>query len=367
MIDGDAPAPPALAGRRIWIAGDRGMVGFALVRGLATVDCEVLTAHRRDLDLRDPASVGVWLADNRPDVVFLAAGTVGGILANDTCPADFRYDNLAIATTMIHGALRPGVPRLVYLGSSCAYPKLAAQPIVEDALLSGPLEPTNQWYAVAKIAGIKLCQAYRRQHGVDYVAVMPCNLFGPNDNFDPVNSHVMASLIRKTHAAKRDGADMEELWGSGAPRRECLHVDDLADACGFIAERYSGEAALNVGSGTDVTILELAEMIAEVAGYRGRCALDPGKPDDAPQKLLDVSRIAALGWQPRLTLEEGLRSAYAWYRDNAVADCSSTGGGRSLRITGPAQGDRRIGGGGGSEFKHFLRNPRPLRGPAKGR
>jgi GDP-L-fucose synthase len=292
------------------------MVGSALVRRLASIDCEVLTAHRRDLDLRDPEAVDVWLSDNRPDVVFLAAGTVGGIMANDTYPADFLYDNLAIATTVIHGAYRAGVPRLVFLGSSCVYPKMAAQPIAEDTLLSGPLEPTNQWYAVAKIAGIKLCQAYRRQHSVDYVSVMPCNLFGPNDNFDPVNSHVMASLMRKIHAAVRDGADSVEIWGSGTPRREFLHVDDLADACVFIVERYSGESPLNIGTGTDVSILELAELIARVAGYQGTFVLDPSKPDGTPKKLLDVSKITALGWQPSLTLEEGLRSAYAWYRES---------------------------------------------------
>ena len=302
-----------LAGRRVWVAGHRGMVGSALLRRLADEGCEVITAGREELDLRDPAATGRWLAAHRPDVAFVAAATVGGIVANDSNPATFLYDNLAIETSVIHQAHVAGVQRLVFLGSSCVYPQLAPQPIPETALLTGPLEPTNEWYAIAKIAGIKLCQAYRRQHGADFISLMPCNLFGPNDNFDPENSHLMAALIRKIDAAVRENRDSVELWGSGTPRREFLHVDDLADACVFAAERYSGEEPLNVGSGEDRSILELAQTVAGIVGFRGGFVLDRSRPDGTPRKLLDVSRIAELGWRPRLDLEEGLRRTYAWY------------------------------------------------------
>jgi GDP-L-fucose synthase len=308
-----------LSGRRVYVAGHRGMVGAAIVRRLADERCEILTAARDRLDLTCQAQVDQWFARERPEVVFLAAARVGGIHANATYPADFIYDNLAIASNAIHAAHATGVAKLVFLGSSCIYPREAPQPMTEACLLTGPLEPTNEWYAVAKIAGLKLCQAYRRQHDDDFVSVMPTNLYGPGDNFHPENSHVPAALMRRFHEARRDGAATATVWGTGQARREFLFVDDLADACVFVARHYSGHAPLNVGTGTDLSIAEFAEVVRRVVGFAGSLEFDPSRPDGAPRKLLDVSRIQALGWRPRTPLAEGLQRTYAWFRD-AVAN-----------------------------------------------
>jgi len=300
-----------LAGKRIWVAGHRGMVGSAIVRRLAGEDCEVLTVDRAHVDLRDGAAVARWLGNNGPDAVVLAAAKVGGILANATYPADFLYDNLLIETSIIGGSHEAGVNRLLFLGSSCIYPKLAPQPIPEEALLTGPLEPTNEWYAIAKIAGIKLAQAFRRQHGRDYISAMPTNLYGPGDNYDLGGSHVLPALIRKAHEAKLAGAETITLWGSGTPRREFLHVDDMADASVFLLTNYSGDSHVNVGFGSDVSILEAAQLVCEVVGFAGGITLDRDKPDGTPRKLMDSTRLNALGWQPRVGLREGLGDAYA--------------------------------------------------------
>jgi GDP-L-fucose synthase len=312
-----------LSGRKVWVAGHRGMVGSALVRRLRDTGCALLTADRRELDLRNQRAVEAWMAKTRPEAVFLAAATVGGILANDSRPAEFLYDNLAIEANIVHAAWRQGVAKLLFLGSSCIYPKHAPQPMREDALLTGPLEPTNEWYAVAKIAGLKLCQAYRRQYGCDFVSAMPTNLYGPNDNFDLASSHVIPALIAKIHAAKVGRAPTVPIWGSGTPRREFLHVDDLADALVFLMERYSGEDFLNIGVGTDLTIAELAETIARVVGYQGRFVYDRGKPDGTPQKLLDVSRLSALGWRAKTALDDGLAATYRWYVANHATAAAS--------------------------------------------
>ncbi len=321
-----------LRGRRVWVAGHKGMVGAALVRRLGTEACEILTVDRATVDLRRQAEVEDWMAAARPDVVFMAAATVGGILANDRHPASFLYDNLAIEMNITEAARRVGVAKYVFLGSSCIYPKMAPQPLTEDSLLTGPLEPTNQWYAVAKIAGIKLCQAYRRQHGCDFISAMPTNLYGPGDNYDLETSHVVPALIAKIHAAKERGTDTVTLWGSGQPRREFLHVDDLADALVFLARTYSGEEHVNVGTGTDVRIVELAETIARVVGWTGRFVFDTSKPDGTPRKLMDVSRLTALGWTARIGLEEGLADAYRDYLDHL-----RRGGVRQVRYTDGAQ------------------------------
>ena len=305
----------ALKGKRVFVAGDRGMVGSALVRRLAAEDCELVTAPRASVDLRDQSAVRRFLADRKPDAIILAAAKVGGILANDTYPADFLADNLAIQSNVIEGAFRTGVEKLLFLGSSCIYPKFAPQPIPEDALLTGPLEPTNEWYAIAKISGLKLCAAYRRQHGADYISAMPTNLYGPGDNFDPNSSHVIPALIRKACAAKEAGAASLTIWGTGTPRREFLHVDDAADALVHLLKTYSGESHVNVGCGEDVTILELAGLVAKATGFTGAITTDPSKPDGTPRKLLDVSKLKALGWTPRIPLDEGLRQTYAWYRE----------------------------------------------------
>ena len=302
-----------LKGKRIWVAGHRGMVGAAIVRRLGAEDCEILTAGREVVDLRRQAETEDWIAESRPDGIVLAAATVGGILANDTRPADFIYDNLVIETNVIEAARRAGVGKLLLLGSSCIYPRLAPQPITEDALLTGALEPTNQWYAVAKIAGIKLCQAYRRQFGNDFISAMPTNLFGPGDNFDLENSHVAAALLRKAHEAQREGAESLTIWGSGTPKREFLYVDDCADALVHLLAHYSGERHVNIGTGRDVTIRELAETIASVVGYRGAFRYDTTKPDGTPRKLLDVSRLRELGWTATTTLRDGLAKTYDWY------------------------------------------------------
>ena len=299
----------SLAGKSVYVAGHRGMVGSAVVRRLAGEGCKVLTADR-SLDLRDQAAVNIWFVANRPQVVVLAAAKVGGILANDSLPADFLYDNLMIEANIIEAARRESVDKLLLLGSSCIYPKFAPQPIHEDALLTGPLEPTNEWYAIAKIAGIKLCQAYRRQHGCDFISAMPTNLYGPGDNFDLQSSHVLPAMIRKAHEARLAGAESFGIWGSGTPRREFLHVDDLADACIFLLKHYSDALPVNVGSGSDIAIANLARLVAEVVGFAGAITRDESKPDGTPRKLMDSGRLAALGWTAKIGLSDGIADAY---------------------------------------------------------
>ncbi|MDY0873799.1 GDP-L-fucose synthase [Dongia rigui] len=308
-----------LRGARIWVAGHRGMVGSAIQRRLAREDCSVLTVARAEADLRDPHATLRWMKAQKPDIVFVAAAKVGGILENSIRPAEFLLDNLAIENSIIAAAHEIGVRKLLFLGSSCVYPKMAPQPIQEESLLTGPLEPTNEWYAIAKIAGLKLCQAYRRQYGSNFISCMPTNLYGPNDNFDLQSSHVLPALLRKIHEAKVSGAAEVPIWGSGEPRREFLHVDDLADACVFLIQHYEGEIPLNVGTGSDVTIAELAGTIADIVGYRGRFAFDRSKPDGTPRKLLDVSRLSALGWQAKTDLRSGIAATYDWYLANARA------------------------------------------------
>ncbi len=307
-----------LAGKRVWVAGHRGMVGSAVVRRLGTEDCDVVTVGRAELDLREQAAVGDWLASARVDAIVLAAAKVGGILANSEYPASFLYDNLIIESNVIEAARRAQVGKLLLLGSSCIYPRLAPQPIPEDALLTGPLEPTNEWYAIAKIAGIKLCQAYRAEHGCDFISAMPSNLYGPGDNFDLQGSHVVAALMRKMHEARVAGANEVEIWGSGAPRREFLFVDDCADALVHLLGTYSAARHVNVGTGSDVTIRELAAAIAAVVGYNGGFVYDRSKPDGTPRKLLDVGVLAGTGWRARTALADGLAAMYAWYLDNAA-------------------------------------------------
>ena len=304
-----------LEGKRVFVAGHRGMVGSAILRRLASEACEVLTVGRETVDLRRQAEVEEWMAASRPQAVFVPAATVGGILANDTRPAEFLYDNLMIEANIINAAWRVGVEKLLFLGSSCIYPKLAPQPLREDSLLTGPLEPTNQWYAVAKIAGIKLCQAYRRQYGCDFISAMPTNLYGIGDNFDLQSSHVMPALMAKMHAAKLAGASSITVWGTGTPRREFLYVEDCADALVFLMKNYSEEEHVNVGSGEDLTIRELAEIIRRIVGFEGEIVTDPGKPDGTPRKLLDVSRLTSWGWRPGVSLEEGIAEVYRWYRE----------------------------------------------------
>lgn len=306
----------SLKGKSVWVTGHRGMVGSALVRALSkSGDCRILTAPRQEVDLKDLAAVRRWMAANRPDVVIVAAAKVGGILANDSFPADFLYENLAISTNVIHAAFEGKVEKLLYLGSSCIYPRLAEQPIVEEALLTGPLEPTNEWYAVAKIAGIKMCQAYRKQHGCNFIAAMPTNLYGPNDNFDLASSHVLPALIRKVHSAKVAGETVT-LWGTGTPRREFLYVDDMAAACLFLLEHYDGFGHINIGSGTDYTISELAGIIGDVVGYGGGFNYDTTKPDGMPRKLMDGAKLAAMGWRAQIDIRDGIARAYDWYLKN---------------------------------------------------
>ncbi len=292
-------------------------MGSALVRRLQAEGLEnLLTATRDQLDLRDQAAVNYWFRANRPEYVFLVAGTVGGILANSTRPAEFIYDNMMIHATVVHAAHLYGVKKLLYLGSSCIYPRECAQPIKEEYLLTGLLEATNEPYALAKIAGIKLCQAYRRQYGHDFISAMPTNLYGPYDNFDLQSSHVLPAMIRKFHDARVEGRDEVVLWGTGAPRREFLHVDDLADACLFIMRRYNEAEHINVGTGEDLTIRELAEMVRDIVHPQARLVFDPGKPDGTPRKLLDVGRLRDLGWRPRIALREGVAATYAWFLEN---------------------------------------------------
>ncbi|WP_271439833.1 GDP-L-fucose synthase [Pontixanthobacter luteolus] len=302
-----------LAGKRVFVAGHRGMVGSAIVRRLASEECELLTASRAELDLLDQAAVHDWFAQNRPDAVFLAAAKVGGIKANSEAPADFLHDNLSIQTNVIEAAHRHDTGKLLFLGSSCIYPKLATQPIAEDALLTGPLEPTNEWYAIAKIAGIKICQAYRRQYARDFISAMPTNLYGPGDNYDLDTSHVLPALIAKAHHARQAGESDLAIWGSGTPLREFLHADDLADALVFLMKNYSEEEHVNVGSGDEITIAGLARMIMGIAGLDGELRCDPARPDGTPRKLLDISRMTQLGWSRTIPLSEGVAAVYRDY------------------------------------------------------
>lgn len=302
-----------LNGKKVFVAGHRGLVGSAIVRRLEGEDCEVLVAGREDMDLCDQREVRDWFAAHRPDAVILAAAKVGGIYANDTQPADFIYDNLMIEANVIEAAHRNDVEKLLFLGSSCIYPKHAAQPMHEDALLTGSLEPTNEWYAIAKIAGIKLAQAYRKQHGRDFISAMPTNLYGPGDNFSLTTSHVLPALIRKAHEAKLSGAESMTMWGTGTPRREFLHVDDLADGCVYLLQHYSGHDHVNLGCGEDISILELNQLVNEIVGFQGEIVHDLSKPDGTPRKLLDTTRLNDLGWRPRIGLREGIAQTYAWF------------------------------------------------------
>jgi GDP-L-fucose synthase len=307
-------APPLLfdlKGKRVYVAGHNGLAGSAVVRRLASEGCEILTATRAELDLTQQSVTEAWLMRHKPDAVIVAAGHVGGIYANDAFPADFITDNLAIGLNVIRGSYKAGVKKLLALGSSCIYPKLATQPMSEDSLLTGPLEPTNEWYAVAKIAAIKLCEAYRKQHGADFISAMPTNLYGRGDNYHADNSHVPAALLRRFHEGKMANAPSVTVWGTGTPRREFLCSDDLADACVFLMQHYSGLEFLNVGTGEDVTIAAFASEVAHVVGYKGRIDYDTARPDGPPQKLLDVSKIKKLGWSPKIALRDGLAAAYA--------------------------------------------------------
>jgi GDP-L-fucose synthase len=303
----------SLRGKRVWVAGHKGMVGSAIGRRLAAEVCEVLTADRSEVDLKNQAAVAAWMDRARPHAVFLAAAKVGGILANDTYPADFLFDNLMIEANIIEASFRVGVEKLLFLGSSCIYPKFAKQPIVEDALLTGPLEPTNEWYAIAKIAGIKLAQAYRRQHGSDFISAMPTNLYGPGDNFDLKSGHVLPALIRKAHEAKMRGDKSLVIWGTGTARREFLHVDDCADACVHLMNVYSGDVHVNVGSSEDLTILALAQLVCEVVGFKGEIERDLAKPDGTPRKLMSAEKMFDLGWKPSIALRDGLAQTYTWF------------------------------------------------------
>lgn len=301
----------SLTGKRVWVCGHKGMVGGAVVRRLASEGCEVLTADRSEADLINPAQVDAFMAKHRPHAIFMAAAKVGGILANDTQAAEFLYENTMIATNVIHAAHVHGVEKLLFLGSSCIYPKFAEQPIREDSLLTGPLEPTNEWYAIAKIAGVKMCQAYRKQYGSDFISAMPTNLYGPGDNYDLKTSHVLPALIRKAHEAKEAGEDGMEIWGTGSPMREFLHADDCADGLVFLMKHYSEAEHMNLGSGTDIRIDDLARMVMDVVGLKGDLRKDTTKPDGTPKKLMDNSRIAALGWTPKITLRDGIEAVYA--------------------------------------------------------
>ena len=305
-----------LAGKRVWVAGHRGMVGSAIARRLVREGCEVITAGREVVDLKRQSEVETWMAQEKPDAIFLAAAKVGGILANDNFPADFLYDNLMIETNIIQAAHANGVAKLLFLGSSCIYPKFAEQPIREDSLLTGSLEPTNEWYAIAKIAGIKLAQAYRKQHGADFISAMPTNLYGLGDNFDLNSSHVLPALIRKAHEAKMAGADSITIWGTGTPRREFLNADDCADACVHLMKTYSDFEHVNVGSGDDVTILELAQLVCDVVGFEGEIVTDTTKPDGTPRKLMSADKLRAMGWTPSIELRDGIDAAYRWFLTN---------------------------------------------------
>lgn len=310
-----APTPFDLSGKRVWVAGHRGMVGSALVRRLSRDDREVLAVGRDRVDLRDHRAVDGWIRDARPDAIFVAAGTVGGIEANRTRPAEFLYDNVAIATNIIQSAAENGVAKLMYLGSSCIYPRLADQPVSEESLLTGPLEPTNEWYAIAKVAGVKLCQAYRQQYGHDFIAVVPTNLYGPGDSFDLASGHVISALMRKIDTAKSDGGSVD-VWGTGKPRREFMYVDDAADAMVFLMSAYSSSEIVNIAGGENISIAELAALIADVVGFDASFRFDDSKPDGMPFKSLDCGRLSALGWQPLTSLREGLVRTYQWWQNS---------------------------------------------------
>jgi len=310
-----APLLFDLRGKRVYVAGHTGLAGSAIMRRLKFEGCEILTADHRMIDLTQQEQTEQWLVQARPDAIFLAAARVGGIYANDTFPVDFLADNLAIALNVMRAALTAKVKKLMFLGSSCVFPRNAPQPMTEDSLLTGALEPTNEWYAVAKIAGIKLAQAYRRQFGVDFISVMPTNLYGPGDNYHPENSHVPAALIRRFHEAKVQGAKQVVVWGTGKPKREFLAADDLGDACIYVMKRYSGEGFLNVGTGQEVSIREFAQLVAEIVGYRGNLVFDTKRPDGPPRKLLDVSKLTRLGWTAKTPLRDGLLAAYKDFLD----------------------------------------------------
>lgn len=303
-----------LAGKRVWVAGHRGMVGSALVRRLAREGCEMLTADRAEVDLRRQQDVEAWMRVARPQAVFIAAATVGGIHANSTRPAEFLYNNMAIESAIIHAAHEIGVEKLLFFASNCIYPRLSPQPMKEEYLLTGPLEPTNEWYALAKITGIKLCQAYRQQYGRDFISCIPANLYGPGDNYDPVQGHVLPAFLAKLHRAKQEGRDSVEIWGTGKPVREFMHVDDMADAAIHLIRYYASAEPINVGSGEGISIQDLMHLVADVIGYRGRFVNAPDKPDGMPVKLLDSSRMTALGWRPQVTLRTGLVGAYGDYQ-----------------------------------------------------
>ncbi len=307
--------PYSLKGKKVWIAGHRGMVGSALTRRLQQEDCEFLTVTRQEVELTRQDQVERWMADVRPDAVFVPAAKVGGIHANDIYPAEFIYQNLMIESNIINTAHKVGVEKLLFLGSSCIYPKRAPQPMTEDVLLTGALEPTNEWYAIAKIAGIKLCQAYRKQYGCDFISAMPTNLYGTGDNFDLETSHVIPALMRKAHDARVNGDNSFMIWGTGSPKREFLHVDDAADALVHMMVHYSGDQHVNVGSGEDLSIFELTQMVAKVVGFTGDITKDSSKPDGTPRKLMSIDRLKAMGWSPKISLEEGLASTYQWYTD----------------------------------------------------
>ncbi len=312
-----APVIYSLEGKKVWVAGHRGMVGSALVRRLQSEGCaQILTATRDDVDLTQQAAVSEWLEKEKPEAIFIPAAKVGGIYANDTYPAEFLYENLMIAANIIHAAYKQGVQKVLFLGSSCIYPRDAEQPLREEALLTGPLEKTNEWYAIAKIAGIKLCQAYRKQYGADFISAMPTNLYGPYDNYHPENSHVIPALLRKARLAKENGEDGMEIWGSGSPYREFMYVDDCADALVYLMKHYSGHDFINVGTGSDVTIAELAELVMRTADLSGPLRKDTSKPDGTPRKLMSSERLLAMGWSPATPLAEGLRLAYDWYVEN---------------------------------------------------
>lgn len=307
-----------LHGKRIFVAGHRGMVGSAVIRRLASEGCEIVTAGRQDVDLKRQAEVEAYMADASPDAIVMAAARVGGILANDSFPADFLYDNLIIEANITEAAFRSGVKKMLFLGSSCIYPKLATQPITEDALLTGPLEPTNEWYAIAKIAGIKLAQAYRKQHGCDFISAMPTNLYGPGDNFDLSSSHVLPALIRKAHEAKERGDASITMWGTGSPKREFLHADDCADALVFLLKTYSGDEHVNVGSGEDISILDLTRLVCEVVGFTGEIVHDLSKPDGTPRKLMSADTLRSMGWTPKIGLKDGIAETYKWFLNHAA-------------------------------------------------
>ena len=318
VMESSHKLPFSLAGKKIWVAGQTGMVGAAVLKRLALEDCGLCLVKRSELDLRDQKAVRIWLNKNMPDVIVVAAGTVGGILANSSRPAEFLYDNLAIETNIIHGAYEIGVQKLLFLGSACIYPRDASQPMSEEALLTGSLEPTNQWYAVAKIAGIKLCEAYRKQYKCDFISAQPNNLYGPGDNFDLNTSHVLPALIVKAHAAKITAQSSIEIWGTGLPLREFMHVDDLADALVHLLKTYSGLTHINIGSGEEISIHELAQCVADTVGFNGKLVFDSSKPDGAMRKLLDATRMNKLDWAPSIHLKEGLESTYKWYLQNVV-------------------------------------------------